>query len=102
MSEFAKRIKGRLVQAVANLTPSCHEITRLLSDSMERRPPICRRILIRLHFGICIWCRRYGDQLKYLRRYSAEFSREGSEQAGPALSFDARERIKKALHEPDQ
>ena len=99
MIESINRVSKKFVQCVANLTPHCRDITRLLSESMERRLPLRTRLLIRLHFTICVWCRRYDAQLKFLRKYSSEFAGKGCEQGGETLPSSARERLKKALKE---
>ncbi|MGC2578316.1 MAG: hypothetical protein WA376_12125, partial [Terrimicrobiaceae bacterium] len=84
---------------LANVTPHCHDITRLLSESMEHPLPLRTRLLIRLHFLICAWCKRYGEQLKLLRECGSRFAEKGCERGGENLPPDARERLKKALGE---
>jgi hypothetical protein len=102
MIEPTNWVKKKFVESVANLTPRCHDITRLLSEAAERPLPLRTRLLIRLHFSICVWCKRYGSHLTDLRKYSAEFPSKGCEHGGPALSSDARERLKKALRESNR
>ena len=97
MIEPTSRVSKKFVQFVANLTPYCHDVTRLLSDSMERRLPLRTRLLIRLHFFICVWCKRYDGQLKLLRKYGSEFAEKGCEQGRETLPSGARERLNKAL-----
>jgi hypothetical protein len=93
-----KVTKG-FVQFVTNVTPHCHDVTRLLSESMERRLPLRTRLLIRLHFTVCIWCERYGEQLKLLRKCGSRFPEKGCEHGGETLPSSARERLKTALEE---
>jgi hypothetical protein len=99
MIEPTKRVTKKLVRFVANLTPHCHEITRLLSESMERPLPLRTRLLIRLHFTICVWCKRYDRQLKLLRKYSSGFAEKGCEHGRETLPSSTRERFNKALEE---
>jgi hypothetical protein len=87
----------KFVQFVARVTPHCHEITRLLSESMEHPLPLRTRLLIRLHFVICVWCQRYGDQLKLLRKCGSGFAETGCERGAETLPSATRERLKKAL-----
>jgi hypothetical protein len=89
------------VQVVANITPHCHDITRLLSQSMEQRLSLRTRLLIPLHFLICVWCKRYGEQLRFLRKYSSGFPQNGCERGRESLSAGARERLKRVLEERD-
>jgi hypothetical protein len=53
---------------IAKRTPNCREVVRLLSQSLEVKLPVTTRIKIRFHYLICIWCYRYGKQLRALRR----------------------------------
>jgi hypothetical protein len=59
--------KTRFVAFIAGHTPKCHEITRLISESMERPLSWRLRITLRLHYLICVWCERYRDQLVFTR-----------------------------------
>jgi hypothetical protein len=97
--ESTNTLTKKFVEFVANVTPPCHEITRLLSKSMDGRLPLRKRLLIRLHFTVCIWCKRYSEQLKFLRKYSSRMAENGCEKAPVMLSSGARERLKNALRE---
>ena len=50
-----------LVSFIAERTPKCREVVRLLSQSMEVKLPLTTRIKIRIHYLICVWCYRYGQ-----------------------------------------
>jgi hypothetical protein len=102
MSEPTNRMTKALVRFLANLTPHCHDVTRLLSESMEHPLPLRTRVLLRLHFAICIWCQRYSEQLKWLRQYNSGFSTRGCEHGHESLSPDARERLRNALQETNR
>ena len=97
--EPTNRWTARLVMLVARSTPRCHEMTRLLSASMDRQLPLRVRVRMRLHFIICDYCSRYGEHLKFIRRASRQFDEHMP--AAP-LSAEARERIKRALAERRQ
>ena len=103
--EPTNTLAKKFVQFVANVTPPCHEITRLLSKSMDGRLPLRTRLLIRLHFTVCIWCKRYAEQLKFLRQYNSSIAEKGCENGEAILSPSARNRLKNALEkakvEPD-
>src|ERR1700722_12302721 len=45
-----------LVSFIAERTPKCREVVRLLSKSMEDKLPLATRIKIRFHYLICFWC----------------------------------------------
>ena len=97
--EPTNRLTKKIVELVANATPHCHDITRLLSQSMERRLHLHARLLIRLHLSICVWCKRYDRQLKLLRKCSSEFAEKGCGRGRETLPSSARERLNKALDE---
>jgi hypothetical protein len=82
---------------LARNTPSCKEIVRMISDSMERPPSLRRRISIELHFLICKWCSRYQKQLRLIRNILGGNPEKVGENAPDALSSEAKERIRRSL-----
>jgi hypothetical protein len=86
-----------LVNLLANNTPACEEVLRLISDSMERPLPLRRRISIRIHFIICKWCARYQKQLRLIRSLLRRDPGKAGENAPATLSPEAKERIKQAV-----
>jgi hypothetical protein len=102
MIEPTNWVKRKLIRIVANLTPHCHDVTRLLSKSMECPLPLRTRLLLRLHFSICVWCRRYGQHLKSLRKFSSEYPEKGCESGQAVLSPDTRDRLNRALRQVDR
>jgi hypothetical protein len=42
-------------------------MTRLISLSMDQKLPLITRIRMRLHYGICVWCERYAQQIAFLK-----------------------------------
>jgi hypothetical protein len=86
-------IRKRWVIWVWQHTPNCAEMSRLASQRLEQPLPFRLRLKMRVHFLICVWCRRYFKQLKFLHRTSpcldehlAAFPRSG-------LTFEAKSRI---------
>jgi hypothetical protein len=84
--------KTRLVTFIATHTPKCHDMTRLISESMERPLPLRKRLAMRAHYLICVWCERYRDQLKFMRK-----ALRSCPERENRLSLDARKRLKRAL-----
>ena len=82
---------------VAGVTPRCRDITRLLSQELDHPLPWHRRLLIRLHLTVCVWCERYGEQLRSLRVFSRCFPERGCERGDTVLPPAARERLKETL-----
>jgi len=82
---------------IAVHTPKCHDITRLISQSMDHPLALRARFSMRIHYLICAWCERYRDQLLFLRQALRTPPRENANQAGGTLSADARARLKIAM-----
>jgi hypothetical protein len=81
----------------------CRDVTRLISESMDRSLPLGKRIGVRIHLLMCKFCARYERQLLLIREtvrrfVAAEEKAEGA--PGETLSEEARERIKKSLRNP--
>ena len=74
-------LKTKFIWLLKETTGSCMEVTRLLSQGMDRPLPWYVRLRIRGHFLICYFCRRYGVQLRFLRRASRRYQER--EDAGP-------------------
>ncbi|MFQ5991750.1 MAG: zf-HC2 domain-containing protein [Nitrospiraceae bacterium] len=84
--------------------PSCEEVTRLVSESLDRPLPLRKRIGLRVHYFICVLCRRYGEQLHFIRDAVRSYPErvEGQEpHDAPTLNPEARERMKCALSARD-
>ena len=97
MRKLARRINAASLRFVALFIPPCHEVTRLLSQGMDRPLPWATRLRLRVHLLSCVWCRRYARQLRRLRVFSRAFPTLGSAHAGPGLPASARARMKAAL-----
>jgi len=79
---------------------SCKDVTRLISDSMDRSLPLGKRIGVRLHLMICRFCARYERQLLLIRetlRRIADPPEPPAALSPDALSPEVRERILRAL-----
>jgi hypothetical protein len=79
---------------------SCKDVTKLLSESMDRSLPLGKRIGVRLHLLICNFCARYKRQLLLIRETAmrlAETVGAPGESFGDTLSEEARERIRQSI-----
>ena len=47
---------------------SCKETTRLVSLGLDRELALGERVALRVHFAICLGCRRANRQMMFLRR----------------------------------
>jgi predicted small metal-binding protein len=94
-------LKEKVVTFIAEHTPKCHDMTRLISESMERPLPLRTRIAMRFHFLICVWCERYRDQLSFLRKALHESCDHGVEQMRGEMSPEVKARLKETLKKHD-
>jgi len=76
----------------------CDEVTRRVSESMDRKLPMGQRILVRMHLMMCRYCSRFRRQLQAIRNAARldDFSFEPFD-ADDTLSENARSRIKQAV-----
>lgn len=75
---------------------SCKKITAMVSESMDRKLPLSRRMGIRFHLMMCSLCRRYQQQLLFIRSV-LQRNMEADEISGQTLPDDARKRIEQKL-----
>lgn len=75
---------------------SCKQVTRLVSQSHDRRLSAMERWRVRMHLWYCLGCRRFVRQMKFL---SMATQRLVAEQGVKRLSPAARDRIRRSLDE---
>ena len=63
---------------------SCREVTRLVSQGLDRELGFRERIALRAHFMICRSCRSFEDQLELLRQAVRQMAEEDGEAGGKA------------------
>jgi hypothetical protein len=83
-----------LTNIVRMLSPNCKSAIRLQSEALDRKLPLLRRTGLRLHLWLCIWCSRYGKQIKILRAAAQNCD---DRELGQTLPAEARARIKRTL-----
>lgn len=84
---------------ICRFTPTCPEVTRILSLGMDKKLSIVMRIKLRIHYLMCSFCERYARQLKFMREVSHEFPEKIGEVSDASLGDDAKARMKAALRE---
>ncbi len=77
---------------------NCKEITRMVSEALDRELPFYQRIGIRMHLLMCKLCSRYRRQLLLLRE-TIRLQAASSEDIESAIVLPpgARERIKRSI-----
>lgn len=58
---------------------SCKEVTRLVSEGLDRRLGFGERVALRAHFLMCKGCRNFEDQMARLRQAVQQLSRSEDE-----------------------
>ncbi len=77
---------------------NCRKVSRMVSDSMDRKLSLYQRLGIRMHLLMCRYCYRYYKQLFFLRKVIQKTT-DWSEEVGTKTPMPeaARERIHASL-----
>lgn len=76
---------------------NCKQTSLLVSQSLDRPLSWRERWAVRVHLLICVYCRRFTQQLKLIRRYMQRWQQHAAESSDTQLSLAARERIAQQL-----
>jgi len=86
-----------LAGLIGAVTPKCREVTRLISQGMERPLPLHARLKLRLHYVWCCYCGRYARQLGDIRKAARKLAENADAASSARLSPEARQRIRDAI-----
>lgn len=86
-----------MMRLMVRVMPSCRDISQLISDGMDRKLPLRKRLSIRLHVSMCGLCRRYEKQLHLLREGTHHYADPDENEVEKSLSPEAKEKLQKAL-----
>lgn len=76
----------------------CKEVTRMVSESLDRKLPLYQRIGVRIHLLMCKFCSRFKKQLLFLREtIRLHVERSNDTELATKLPPEARERIRKSI-----
>jgi hypothetical protein len=78
---------------------NCREVSRLVSESVDRKIPTHRRLGVKIHLLMCRFCSRYSKQIRLLGEIVRLYAESVPDRAHGALSSHARQRIKSAINE---
>jgi hypothetical protein len=84
------------------LWPSCRQVSRLQSAATQQPLSLGQRIGLKFHLLVCSWCRRYGKQVGFLRKFAHEHMHDDAAPTPPTLPPNARERMKQSLRDTDK
>lgn len=84
---------------LARIIPPCTDVTRFVSESMDRTLPVLTRVKLRLHLMICEGCAQYRQQLLALRQalQRPTSPSQHQRQDEPPLSPAVQARLKEAF-----
>jgi hypothetical protein len=92
-------LKQRWARWVWNHTPTCAEMSRAVSQSLDRPPSLKLRLQMWLHFLICVWCQRYHKHLTFLHREAPKLAEHTRLAPARGLSEEAKQRLKHRLRD---
>ena len=96
MNGIIQRINRRISTWLARILPDCKRMTRKLGESLDRMPTLRERVIMELHLRTCDACRRYIEQVRFLKNAMRSHS-DGGEEGDIASRRDpkalSRERI---------
>ena len=79
---------------------NCKEVSMMVSESMDRKFPLHRRILIISHLFMCKYCNRFKKQLLVLKKaVGLEDTHKEDVSPSHSLSEETRKRIKQAMRD---
>jgi hypothetical protein len=82
---------------------TCKDASRLISEGQERPLGRSERWSLRFHLWLCDNCRRFDRQIRFIRQAMQSLgSRVETDEQGPKLSPDAKDRIRQSLSEQDR
>lgn len=80
---------------------TCREVSRLVSDAMDRQLPLTSRVRVRMHLLLCPPCKHYEGQVQLLRQTARQLYQHvtGGVEGSITLSEEARGRILRTLQD---
>ncbi|NMM27773.1 MAG: hypothetical protein HHJ12_10920 [Glaciimonas sp.] len=63
---------------------NCQQVTRLYSESQERRLNLQERMTLKVHVMMCSGCRNFGKQMHTLRHVARAYAKRQDERSDKA------------------
>ncbi len=76
---------------------NCKQTSLLVSQSLDRPLTVRERWAVRWHLFICVYCRRFKQQLLLIQRQMTAWQTGSTAQSSVTLSESARKRIAERL-----
>jgi hypothetical protein len=84
-----------IMKIMSRMLPSCREVSHLTSQAMDESLPFGKRLALRLHLKMCIWCQRNQDQLLLMKKLASQQLKENDRKA--RLNEDVKSRMANLL-----
>lgn len=84
------------------LVMTCDDVARLSYDPPEQEKlSFTENLIFKFHRAICVWCRRYYKQTKFLRKAMKTQEQKSADGilSETRLTIEAKDKIKKALRD---
>jgi hypothetical protein len=88
--------------AIARITPSCKEMSRLSSESLDRKLTIGERCCMWMHGWICGWCQDYSKQVSKVNDSVKDEGESLAELCKGNLSEDCKARMRTLINTSTQ
>lgn len=76
---------------------NCKQTSLLVSQSLDRPLTWRERMAVRIHLWICVYCRRFMQQLKLIRQQMSRWQQQEVSRTDITLPQAAKDRITKKL-----
>ena len=80
---------------------SCKDVSKLVSESLDRKLSLWQRLNLWMHLGMCRLCWVFRKDLVYLhdlaREQALEIEHDAAEESDVKLSDESRDRMKRLL-----
>ncbi len=53
---------------------TCKEVTRLVSESLDRKLSVAERFRLKIHLMICKGCKNFSEQMTFLRKICRQYA----------------------------
>ncbi len=94
-----RKFQSRMDRLMFRVIPSCRRAMELQSRSMDERLPVRQRVALAMHCALCRFCRRYGRQLRWIRKKLREFSSSAEGDQWTPMESGMRERLRRRIRE---
>jgi predicted anti-sigma-YlaC factor YlaD len=99
MGGLFQKLKWLLILWLARRLPDCKRMTRALGESLDRKTTWRERLVMKLHLFTCEACRRYLDQIAFLKEAAHVHgdAAGASDLSAATLTSETKERMKALL-----